>query len=323
MASALIAGLIAYLTCLINRKVFPEECVAQLRSILVARRAPDGGWSHFQNPQISLEATCLGSLALANTLKAPKLDSDDVLFRLQNRDGSWPAFAGDYNGCWTTALAMVAVAFCGGPWSVVERGARFLIETKGREAHWLWRWKFKLVDTQAQFDPDKHGWPWLPGASSWVIPTAFALVALKQFVSCTPSEAARQRIRTGVEMLFDRACVGGGWNAGNRIVYGAPLASHVEPTTIALIALQDEFPNQIIRDSLAWLKVRVENLTAIWSLSWSILSLFLYGVPVGELKRRLADRIGDGSLVRDNATIAVAALALRCGDTIHPFALVR
>jgi len=124
-------------------------------------------------------------------------------------------------------------------------------------------------------------------------------------------------------MLFDRACVGGGWNAGNSVVYGAPLAPHVEPTAIALMALQDELPNEIIRDSLAWLKHRAENLTAISSLAWSILSLFLYGVPVGELKRRLADRTGDGSQVRENAVLAVATLALRCGEMIHPFALIR
>lgn len=289
---------------------------------LVSRRAPGGGWAHFENAQISAEATCLSSLVLAGTLNATGVDSNEVLFRLQNRNGSWPAFAGDHDGCWTTALAMVAIGLYGGPRNIVERAARFLIATKGHEAHWLWRWKFKLADTRARFDPDKYGWPWLPGASSWVIPTAFALIALKQFVSCTPSEAARERIRTGVEMLFDRACVGGGWNAGNSIVYGAPLAPHVEPTAIALMALQDELPNEIIRDSLAWLKRRALNLAPISSLAWSILSLFLYGIPVEGLKRRLADRIGDGSQVRDNASLATATLALQCGETIHPFALI-
>jgi hypothetical protein len=218
---------------------------------------------------------------------------------------------------------MIAVAFCGGQRNLVDRGARFLIETKGHEGHWLWRWKFKLADTQARIDPDKFGWPWLPGASSWVIPTAFALVALKQFVSCTPSEAARQRIRTGVDMLLDRACIGGGWNAGNSVVYGAPLAAHIEPTAIALMALQDELPQPVMRDDLAWLRSRVQDLTAIWSLAWSILSLFLYGVPIQELKRRLADRTGDGSQVRENAVLAVATLALQCGEMIHPFALIR
>ena len=63
---------------------------------LVARRAADGGWSHFQNPQISAETTCLGTLALAGGLNALELDSVDMLIRLQNPDGSWPAFGEDH-----------------------------------------------------------------------------------------------------------------------------------------------------------------------------------------------------------------------------------
>ena len=247
----------------------------------------------------------------------------NFLLAQQYCDGAWPAFADDSDPSWATALAAITLGQVGTEAGARQKAVDWLVLTRGREAHWLWRWKFKLADRQAGFNPDKYGWPWLPRASSWVIPTAFALIALKQFVSCTPSEAARQRIRTGVEMLFDRACVAGGWNAGNSVVYGAPLTPHVEPTAIALIALQDELPNEIIRDSLAWLNRRVENLTAIWSLAWSILSLFLYGVPVEELKRRLADRIGDGSQIRDNASLAVAALALQCGEVIHPFALIR
>ena len=293
----------------------------QLYRELWRRRLRDGGWPYSAGGQVSIEATCLACLALF--LGSGNLPVVRDVIDWQNQDGSWPAFVRDREGSWVTALAVPTLSISNGISPTVERAVHWLIEHNGREAHWLWRWKFKLVDTQAQFDPDKYGWPWLPGASSWVIPTAFALVALKQFVSCTPSEAARQRIRTGVEMLFDRACVGGGWNAGNRIVYGTPLAAHVEPTAIALIALQNELPNQIIRDSLAWLQLRVESLTAIWSLSWSILSLFLYGIPVAKLKRRLADRIGDGSHIRDNAALAVAALALQCGEAIHPFALVR
>jgi hypothetical protein len=37
-------------------------------------------------------------------------------------------------------------------------------------------------------------------------------------------------------MLLDRACVGGGWNSGNSVVYGLPLLPHVEATAIALCA---------------------------------------------------------------------------------------
>ena len=297
----------------------PVEVTTELRQ----RELPGGGWSSGYSELGGTEPTCLGILGAALHSAWKKGRSLEFLLAEQHPDGSWPAFAGDEDPSWATALAGITLGQVEPEMHARQKAVDWLVHTRGREGHWFWRWKFKLADTQARFDPDKYGWPWLPGASSWVIPTAFSLIALKQFVSCTSSEAARQRIRTGVEMLFDRACVGGGWNAGNSVVYGAPLAPHVEPTAIALMALQDELPNEIIRDSLAWLKHRAENLTAISSLAWSILSLFLYGVPVGELKRRLADRTGDGFQVRENAVLAVAALALQCGEMIHPFALIR
>jgi hypothetical protein len=295
------------------------EVTAELRK----RELPGGGWSSGNSEHGGTEPTCLGILGVAPHAAWKKERSLQFLLAQQHSDGGWPAFAGDEDPSWATALAAITLGQVEAENGARQKALEWLVQTRGREGHWLWRWKFKLADRQARFDPDKYGWPWFPGSSSWVIPTAFSLIALKQFVSCTTSETARQRIRTGVEMLFDRACLGGGWNAGNSVVYGAPLTPHVEPTAIALMALQDERPNKIIRDSLAWLKHRTQNLTAISSLAWSILSLFLYGVPVGELKRRLADRTGDGSQIRDNAVLAVAALALQCGDMIHPFALIR
>ena len=36
------------------------------------------------------------------------------------------------------------------------------------------------------------------------------------------------RLRLGAEMLLDRACLGGGWNAGNAVVYGVPLRPHID-----------------------------------------------------------------------------------------------
>jgi hypothetical protein len=144
---------------------------------------------------------------------------NDPLVKWQNRDRSWPSFVGDREDSWTTALGLVTVAISGTAGSATERAAaHWLIAIRGHEAHWLWRWKFKLADQQASINPDKFGWPWVPGANSWVIPTAFAIVALKQFAACNRMEGANRRVRTGVDMLFDRVCVAGGWNAGNRVV---------------------------------------------------------------------------------------------------------
>ena len=37
------------------------------------------------------------------------------------------------------------------------------------------------TDRNVRFDPDKYGWPWVAGSASWVIPTAFSIIAIKQF----------------------------------------------------------------------------------------------------------------------------------------------
>jgi len=90
-----------------------------------------------------------------------------------------------------------------------------------------------------QFDPDKYTWPWISNSTSWVIPTAFIIVAIKQFTVCNRrSEASEKRIQLGVEMLLDRVCIGGERNSGNNVVYGVALRPHVEATAIALLALQ-------------------------------------------------------------------------------------
>jgi hypothetical protein len=82
-----------------------------------------------------------------------------------------------------------------------------------------------------------------------VIPTAFSVVAIKQFTFCNRSEASEKRIRLGVEMLLDRGCVDGGWNSGNSAVYGVVLRPHVEATAIALLAFQDEPNGEIVRQA--------------------------------------------------------------------------
>jgi hypothetical protein len=235
----------------------------------------------------------------------------EQLLRLQRRDGGWPAFLGDSEGSWTTALASLR------PQAPVKN------DWKSREGHWFWRWKFKTADRNVQFDPDKYGWPWISGSASWVIPTAFSIIAIKQFTVCNRSEESEKRIHLGVEMLLDRACVDGGWNSGNSLVYGVPLRPHVEATAIALLALQDEQRTEMVQKSLSWLRQNAASVDSVSSLAWCILTLFVYQEPIGGLKNRLATIIGDGRDIRNNATLATAILALKCGEMIHPFEVLR
>jgi hypothetical protein len=115
----------------------------------------------------------------------------------QRPDGSWPAFQGDEEGSWATALAVIAHACLGGNWSRVQRGAAWLLEVRGQESHWLAKWRYRLFDRQVRFDPDKYGWSWTDGAASWVVPTSYSLIALRlAFGCCLPQRASRGTIRS-------------------------------------------------------------------------------------------------------------------------------
>jgi hypothetical protein len=291
--------------------------------ILAGRRLSSGGWSFTGSQQASVEATCLGCLALAWETQARTPLTIRFLLGSQLSDGGWAAFQGDPEASWTTALALCTLTAVNDISEARERALKWLLSERGKEGHWLWRWKFKTTDRNVRFDPDKYGWPWSPGAGSWVIPTAFSVVAIKQFMVCNRSEASEKRIRLGVDMLLDRVCVGGGWNSGNSVVYGVPLRPHVEATAIALLALQDEPRGEIVRTSEKWLESQAGNIQAVSSLAWCILTLFAYQKPVEELKRTLAVIVGDGSGIHNNATLATALLALRCGEMIHPFMVLR
>lgn len=296
---------------------------ARLAQLLASRQLRSGGWSFTGSQQESIETTCLGDMALAWVGQPGTSLAIRFMLGSQRTDGGWPAFTGDPEPSWTTALALSTLTAANDVSDARERALKWLLSERGKEGNWFWRWKFKTADREVRFDPDKYGWPWSPGAGSWVIPTAFSVVAIKQFTVCNRSEASEYRIRLGVEMLLDRACVGGGWNSGNSVVYGVPLPAHVEATAIALLALQDEPRSEIVRASVDWLESRAAGIDAVSSLSWCIVTLFVYQRRTDELKRRLAAIIGDGSTIRNNAALAIALLALRCGEMIHPFMVLR
>jgi hypothetical protein len=300
-----------------------SDRISSLAETLRSRQMKSGGWAYFDSVQESLEATCLAELALAPERHANSSEAILFLLKSQLSDGGWPAFLGDSEGSWTTALALCTLNSTGDFTAAREKAFRWLYAERGREGHWFWRWKFKTSDRNVRFDPDKYGWPWVTGSASWVIPTAFSIIAIEQFTVCNRSEESEKRIHLGVEMLLDRECVDGGWNSGNSLVYGVPLRPHVEATAIALLALQDEQRIEMVQKSLSWLRQNVASVDSVSSLAWCILTLFVYQESVEPLKNRLATIMGDGREVRNNATLATALLALKCGEMIHPFVVLR
>lgn len=86
--------------------------------------------------------------------------------------------------------------------------------------------------TALPHDASVHGWAWTEGTFGWVDPTARAVLALRLF---RPDAAA---IDDGIGMLRDRETVGGGWNYGNRVVFGDDLWPYAQTTAAAVMALQ-------------------------------------------------------------------------------------
>lgn len=284
-----------------------QACVQEL----IHRQLPQGGWPFTSGTtQPAVEPTALALLALPPESVRERDEAIQFLLRCQNANGSWPAFSGDdREGSGLTGLALFALERCGAQGIVRHRGVEWLLKTKGWESHWLWKWKFRTSDRHVRFDPDKFGWPWMPETASWVVPTAYSLLALKRVWGISQPDLVHLRIRRGLEMLYDRICPEGGWNAGNAVVYGLPLAPHADVTALALLSLLSEPRNDFITGSLKWLQRRAETCFAPWSLAWTILALNAFRRPTGLLTDRLSCVV-DPAGVNDCATLAVVSLAL-------------
>ena len=293
---------------------------AQLINELTRRQLPSGGWAtSTTSRQAALEPSCLAALALA--LRSDSAHGvQDFLLRVQNPNGSWPAFEGDDpDGSWVTSLAMIALCDHVPGIPAKLRGFHWLLQFAGKESNWFWKWKFRTTDRHVRFDPDKYGWPWFPETSSWVVPTSFAILALNQIpCSCGDFGHAAGRVKLGIEMLIDRACPSGGWNAGNGMVYGAPLSPHVDDTAVALLALSERKRHPLIQGGVLWLERTVQDLRSPWSMAWTVLALVAHGRPIESLLTCLRS-FPDLSALEDTSTLAVVSLALDCHDTLSGF----
>jgi len=199
------------------------------------------------------------------------------------------------------------------------------------EAFWLWRLKFRTTDTQVRFDPSKYGWSWVSDSVSWVIPTAGAILALERGrrLGLIRGKEVERRMALGCSMLLDRMCQGGGWNAGNSVVYGVALAPHVDATSIALAGLRFHYHHLAeVRQSLSWslFWLLAADCSSAFSLACKILALQSYvdvrsdARPALEAAQaKLAVLVQEPAQIAENSTLALSILAL--SRSPNPFAL--
>jgi len=294
---------------------------------LLRRYSPKALWG-FATSQYSTEATCFALLALRGIFDHATLAREvRALVNSCRPDGFWPAVDRDTGpGVWATAIAVNTLVELSPGNRALRSGIHALLDASPQEAHWLYCLKFSTVDTHVRFDPKKYGWGWVPGTLSWVIPTAMALMALERSrnLDLVPAKDLERRLDLGYAMLFDRMCPGGGWNAGNSVVYDVALAPHIDASALALAALRKHSRNPDVQRSLSWLVSA--NCSSAYSLAWKILALRSYldiqprfRAITEAAREQLIGILEDPAQSTETTTVALAILALK--DDLNPFAL--
>ena len=298
--------------------------LTRLQEEIEKRSLPGGGWATGNGRRAGIETTCYALMALHDRQASAYVRAINLLLRTQNPDGSWPAFDGDDpEGCWTTALVVIALRFIRSPSGPLKKAVRWLINEEGREGHWFWKWKFRMVDRAVQFDPDKYGWPWFSGTVSWVVPTVSSLIALQQSCPDDQRDPLAKRIRLGTEMLRDRACPQGGWNAGNGIVFGSPLTPHIDTTAIGLLALTEATDATAVQ-ALNWLRQASANCSSGYSLAWATIAFTVHHDPaLNDCIAALGKALSTTDAIPNIEVLSLAAIAIEAAKgNSNPFEVV-
>jgi hypothetical protein len=145
---------------------------------------------------------------------------------------------------WVTAVAtLLGPAALGEP--PYRRAIAWLMAQSGRETGWLSRLRLFLLGNPPSAEHRLAGWPWYPGTSAWVTPTALTMLALRKTLRWENVPPVHARLEMGSSFLLAHACSDGGWNYGAERVLSYDADSYPETTGVALLALHGSASRQI------------------------------------------------------------------------------
>lgn len=266
----------------------------------ILRRAqnPDGGWGYFGAKKSWLEPTVYAALALHGDPAADR--AWKLLGSWQSKDGGLRPSGDVEFASWGTALWLTLASARAESGENVPRAVRWLVGVQGAESGWIRRTGAALGLFQPDRDLKVTGWPWKPGNSSWVEPTAHSLVALKKRYKFS-SNRLRERVRLGEAQLLDVRCSDGGWNYGSKEVLKGNLPSYPETTGLALLGLQG---NVNLGASLDLAAKLVDDRTSPLARAWLTIALRVHGALGVEVLDDPA-----GTVPADLQEVALEALA--------------
>ena len=288
---------------------------------LLAAQNSDGGWGLRCGHPSAVEPTSWALLALAGSTadhRAAETKAAAILFLRQSQrpDGSWSAAPGCDKGTWVASLACLALAVAAGAAHEVGSGLSWLCDSWPGEGGAWWRIRNRLTGKShlAGQDHRLRGWGWTEGTSSWVEPTAYALLALRHARGSSAFlTRVDKRCNLAQQMLCNRMCPGGGWNCGNPLVYGVAGDPLIVPTCLALLALGEfakkDRPRKCISTSLAWLQRAYSTAIGPASLALAHLCLKAFGRKPQSIDSQLAEMYRRNAFLRHVPALAWACLA--------------
>ncbi len=276
--------------------------VSGLTRVLAAGRNADGGWGYYPGKASRLEPTCWALLALAGRSDTP--DGRRVLEQ-------WPVASGllldgpglpnyGFHGIGLLALHALGLEHAAGNATLVASLQRA-------------RGKALAPSTINRQDNSLQAWSWTPDTFSWVEPTAWCLLALKQWARTRESLVDRARVADGEAVLMDRCSPSGGWNYGNSNMLGKELHPYVSTTAIALMAMQDRTDLAAVRRSSDFLERNMLSERSGLALSLSLLALRLLGRPHEGLLAAMKTQVATTVMVGNHLNVALTLYAL-CTD---------
>lgn len=263
---------------------WPEHASRELAGL--AR--PAGAWAYRRGGSPSVEPTALAALALlARTPENPPPAAAAAaawLLSAQQPDGSLGLSPSQPTLGWTTPLAVLLWHALRSDDAPARRACDWLLAQKGQTLP-----RSEDPGNVAGHDTTLVGWPWVVDTHSWLEPTALAVLALG-----VAGRAGHPRVTEGLRLIRNRAVEGGGWNYGNRAVFGRPLRAQPGPTGLALIALAAlDRRTPEVDHAIAYLEATLPGVRAPLSLGWGLLGLRAWGVRTGRAADWLAEAWAD------------------------------
>ena len=203
---------------------------------LASMQNPDGGWPYVRGASWT-EPTVYSVLAMLAAGESECAGRGvQWLRRVVRPDGGFAPQAGVEESTWVTALVALLPPDQLGK-AAHQRAIRWLLSTTGSESTAVYRLREWLLGNPRPPEQAFPGWPWIPGATAWVGPTALTILALEKEGRRRPAAEIARRVAEGRQFLMQRTCHEGGWNHGSVHVLGYESGPYPETTGMALAAL--------------------------------------------------------------------------------------